>query len=353
MADSTAEYYKRLQLAAIAAAQQNEAAQGRDPALVAQPPPSPLATAAGAPATGGYGDAYGGYVAPGGNVAPDPTVAGASGSYVPVSGGVSTGADRGFLPSLIGTDNTTVNAALQQTLPDAGDVARVNAAQADYAKVQADFRDRYVQLNEIVKREGPVTEAGHAAYEEIVRMSKPENQPKPPDLTAITHQSDRNRLLNIGLAGYKPLIEQLQAASIGQGPSIAVDTYRAAADDASNRNYGLAASAKGTGGQRAALFQAALGQNAQDSQGAARQAGIIRAQEQQQARSALGAALAGQTNVFGTANLLGDTEHTQDKNQDANNAAILENAHISEENAKAGTNALKSGVDTTAKTFAA
>lgn len=316
--------------------QQNAArAQGLDPALAGQQPStapatSPLGVAAGAPAPETI----------------DPRYAGASGSYIPTStGSVDPGHPNAF-QTVFGQDQTVVTPALQGMLPDKGDVPAVNAAMADY-----DARHK-TWVNDIL---GALDHLKHTSGLDDLLKTKDridylkKSEPGKPDLGAIQHQSDRDRLLTTIGGTYEPLIAQLQESAAGRGPSAAMSTYRAAADDASNRNYGIAASSKGTGGQRAALFQAALGQNAQDAQGAARQSAIIAAQEQNQGRAALNSALQGLTNVYGTTNLLGDTSHQQDKNQDAYNEAIGINAKIQSDNAARASAHTDAAVSTGAK----
>lgn len=328
------DYYKRQNQLILAAAQANEVSHGRDPALVNQPSAAP------APGASPLGVAAGGG-APG----LDPRLAGSSGSYVPQSnGGVDPG-NPTFLERAFGQDQTKVTAATQATLSDKGDIPAVNAAMADYDARHKAWEQQMVATVDRVKN-GSFSDKVHSR-EIIDGMLKQE--PAKPDLQAIQHQSDRDRLLSTIGGAYQPLIAQLQESAAGRGPSAALNTYRAAADDASSRNYGLAASARGTGGQRAALFHAALGQNAQDAQGAARQSAIIAAQEQNSARAALNSSLQGLTNVYGTSNLLGDTQHQQDRNQDAYNEAIGINARIQSENADRASKKLDQAVDTGAK----
>jgi len=169
-----------------------------------------------------------------------------------------------------------------------------------------------------------------------------------PDPLAIENQQDRARLLAEAAAGYAPLIGMQMSAAQGNGPSSAMNTYRAAADDAARRTMGDAASARGTGGQRAALFQAALGKAAEQRQQAAGQAAIIGAQEQNQARAGLGSALAGLTNVYGT-ELYGGTQAQQGRNQDAQIQSDKINADIANSNATNQTNAIKGYIDTAGK----
>ncbi len=111
----------------------------------------------------------------------------------------------------------------------------------------------------------------------------------------------------------------------------------------------MAASSNGTGGQRAALFQAALGQAAQGQQQAANQAATIRAQEQQQAGAAVNSASQGLTNVYGMQNLYGGTLDTQKANQDAQNNAIALNEEIAQNNANNSTGLAKSVVNSGAQ----
>lgn len=318
------DYYKKQQQLILAAAQQNEINNGRDPARVGQPAaapaPSPVSVAAGAPT-------------------PDAS------SYVPQSnGGVDPGRTN-VAERVFGQDQTKVTAATQAALPDRGDAALVAAANSEYERLTAEWKARQVELTK------QMSDAfDHQDFAKLIKlqtelMKTAASPPGKPDLLAIQHMSDRDRLLTTIGGTYEPLIAQLSDAASGRGPSAALNTYRAAADDASSRNYGIAASAKGTGGQRAALFQAALGQNAQDAQGAARQSAIIAAQEQNQARGALNSSLQGLTNVYGTTNLLGDTSHQQDKNQDAYNEAIGINAKIQEGNAARASEHLDKGLE--------
>lgn len=266
-------------------------------------------------------------------------------SYVGQQNGGAQSGSRGFMDVLTGQDNTHVNPALQATLPDAGDVAAVNSATAEYQKQHDAWTQELLALKARI-HSGDINEIIHAK-ENLDALTA--REPQKPDLSAIQHQSDRNRLLNIGIGAYTPLIASLSSAAAGNGPSAALNYYRAAADDASRRTLGAAASARGTGGSRAALYQAALRQNAEATQGAANQASQIGAQEQNQARASLNAALAGLTNVYGTSNLLGDTQQQQAANQQAQNQAIGLNTQIAENNARNATDFAKTAIKTGAE----
>lgn len=251
------------------------------------------------------------------------------------------------------------------SLPDAGDQATIAAAQQNYTA------QRLAWLKSMVSPGGPVPPTslsgitfmhdidvlehpekyggtGGGPYQNALASKGGNGSPTMPDALAVQSQSDRARLLGEAAAGYAPLIGMLMSAAQGNGPSAALNTYRAAADDAARRTYGDAASARGTGGQRAAIFQAALGQAAQQRQQAAGQSAIIAAQEQNQARAGLGSALAGLTNVYGT-DLYGGTQAQQGANQNAQITADKINADIANNNATNQTNAIKGYIDTGAK----
>ncbi len=86
------------------------------------------------------------------------------------------------------------------------------------------------------------------------------------------------------------LTRMLQAQAAGQGPSVAVDTYNQAAQDATKRAQSLATSARGGAGLLGARQAAELG--FEGTQNAANQAGMIRKQEMLDARGLLGQQLA-------------------------------------------------------------
>lgn len=255
---------------------------------------------------------------------------GEASSYVAEERGGADPGSRNFLDTLMGQDKTHVNYAEIATLPDAGDENAIAAANAEY---QQRYKDWLQQIQDAQQRFHDADGISDliARGKELEALTK--SPPAKPDLSAIEHRSDRARLLNMATNDYRPLIDSLKTAAEGKGPSAALNYYRAAADDAAKRNYGMAASARGTGGQRAALFQAAMGQNAEQAQGAARQAAIIGAEEQNQARASLNAALTGLTGVYGTSNLLGDTRATQEFNANARNEATNVNAGIAKSNA--------------------
>src|SRR5262252_600011 len=276
-----------------------------------------------------------------------PIAGGTSGSYAPTSTGAVHQGDRNFLQTLMGQSDVSVDPALQATLPDAGDVAAVTGAQAEY---QARHDTWSQQMNDLKNR----IQADPMGSKDLIKQFQAlgAQEPQKPDILAIQNQSDRARLLNEASAAYQPLISSLLSASQGRGPSAALNYYGQAADDAARRTLGAAASARGTGAQRAALYGAAMRQNAETNLGAARQAAITGAEEQNQARASLNQALAGLTNVYGT-QLYGGTQHQQDQNQQAYQNAARINVGIQEKNAENETNAVKGWVDTGAKAAAA
>lgn len=253
-------------------------------------------------------------------------------SYVGQQNGGVSGNTAGPLGLLAGQNTSQVTPALQSTLPDAGDVAAVNSANAQYKILQDQWQTQQQELGSKI-----IDAANHGDLPSQLRylsqlrdlQAKP---PQPPDVTAIQNQSDRNRLLNEATDAYTPLINSLGSAAQGQGPSQALDQYRIAADEAQRRLLGVAASSNGTGGQRAATQQSALAQVAQAQQQSAGQAAAIGATEQQNARSALNSSLAGLTNVYGT-QLYGGTQNQQTSNQNAQNNAIALNAQTANQNA--------------------
>lgn len=109
----------------------------------------------------------------------------------------------------------------------------------------------------------------------------PPSPPNEEQLRAGQLMSDRSRIL--GLASMN------QAAAEGTGPSAAQDTLREGAARSIAQNYGMAASGNVMPGQRAALLNAALGQQQAAGQQTARDVGVLKAQEMQQ----------GQTNLAG------------------------------------------------------
>lgn len=264
---------------------------------------------------------------------------GTSGSYVPQSNGGVQGGGRSALDVLAGQNTTHVDPALQASLPDAGDQA---AAQAATQEAQQKY-DAWKQEYDSLVPKALVSQDARDRMKVLLA-----NKPQQPDLLAIQNQSDRNRLLNEGSSAYAPLISELGSAAQGNGPSQALAQYRIAADEAQRRALGVAASANGTGGQRAALMQSAIAQAAQGQQQAAAQAAAIGATEQQNARSSLSQALTGLTNVYGT-QLYGGTQNQQTANQNANNNAIALNENIQQSNAKNATDLAKAGLDTGAK----
>lgn len=281
--------------------------------------------------------------------------------YAPQSGGI-TAKDRSPLDVLAGQNNTTVNAALQGQLPDAEDAAKVNAAMGEYQKAHDNWNSQMQALFEEMRRD-PFNAIKNNIKGRMDALAATE--PRKPDLGAIQNQSDRARLLNQGYLAYDPLIRDLASAAAGRGPSQALNQYniaaadarqqyKSAADQAALRTLGTAASMRGTGGQRAALWQAAMGDIAtqnQDTAGrlasidqqAAEKAAAIGANEQQNARSAEIAALAGQTNVYGN-QLYSGTQHQQDMNQNAENEAIALNAKIQSDNAANASQLAREGV---------
>src|SRR5262245_963073 len=230
--------------------------------------------------------------------------------------------EESFWDKLAGTVNDRVTPVFQTNYGDEGD-------QAKYAAMVKSRADELASLEEWAHRMTQTPEGwskgfiwGQAATPEAkAKMARLESlRANPVDISAIQAQSDRDRLLKEGLNTYKPLIGMLMTAARGEGPSAAVNYYKQMSDDAARRNYGLAASARGTGGQRAALFQAAMGQEAIDRQKAANQGAQIGAEEQQRARQGLIAAAAGLTNVYGNY-LYGGTKEQLAANQHAQQLA--------------------------------
>jgi len=217
-------------------------------------------------------------------------------------------------------------------LPDDDAAAAVAEAQAKY-----DAEHKVYETNANAAVGDYLKNLGQSGTNIWGQMAAPVNAiinaPAPVDVAEIQANQDRRRLLALAMSAYQPAISDLLSASRGEGPSAALNYYREAADDAARRNYGVAASAQGTGGQRAALFQAAMGQDALDRQKGANKAAIVGAEEQNQARSSLNSTLSGLTNLYGNI-LYSGTQHNQDQNQDAANRADEINAGIAANNAK-------------------
>ncbi|HVW26235.1 MAG TPA: hypothetical protein VHC69_12755 [Polyangiaceae bacterium] len=270
---------------------------------------------------------------------------GASGSYTPQQNGGVTGGGGGIGAALLGQNTTQVSPALISTLPDSGDAAAVEGAENDYQQKlaayqqanslqgHADEQQTILQIEQNPNHLSP-TQLGDAITQEMARYSAlTAAPPTAPDLSAVEAQSDRERLLNEASQVYQPLIQQQLGIATGTAPSAADLTYRAAAQDAQARAYGSAASINGTGGQRAALMQAAMGQAAQTQQTAATTAAQLRAQESNQAVQNVNQGLQGLTDIYGRSNLYGGTLQTQQENQSAQNNATNTNEQIDSANA--------------------
>jgi hypothetical protein len=157
-------------------------------------------------------------------------------------------------------------------------------------------------MDEYIKRTRWIEQAKAGAYgpdqKKMADALRPQDMP---DLEAIQQEIDRQNIA--GVAGslgqtaqqYNPLISNLQLAAAGKGPSAALDTYKAAADARNRSLMSMASSGNvAPGGGRAALLGSALQTAAQGGQEDARQAGIMRANEMNQAYGQLGQALGGQ-----------------------------------------------------------
>lgn len=166
------------------------------------------------------------------------------------------------------------------------------------------------------------------------------------EIRAEQVKNDRARILGQASQQYGGLISGLQGEAFGDPnagyPSAAQSTLQAATDRNNRMAYGMAASAQGTGGQRAALFGAALGQSAMQNQSAANDAATLRAQETQQAkanqiqaRTQLGQAIGDQTNAYNTL-YSGDTDQ-----QNSNLEAAI--SHDTGEAQRASSNASNKG----------
>jgi hypothetical protein len=259
--------------------------------------------------------------------------------------------DENVWESLTGQSNDYATPDFITTNPDEENKAAIAAANDQYMKDVAKFQEDAKFLADEMGREFHehfMSDRFVQLKNQLEMMGRPENQPQKPDPIAIEAQSNRSRLFKQAAQQYQPAISDLMAASRGEGPSAALNYYREAADDAARRNYGMAASARGTGGQRAALFQAALGQEAMDRQKAAMKAAQVGAEEQNAARAQLGQLLNSQTDVYRY--LAGDTSHVRDVNQNAaaQNTAI--NAGIGKENDENKTEAYKGAAETAGDT---
>lgn len=174
--------------------------------------------------------------------------------------------------------------------------------------------------------------AQKANYDKQVVWSQMSGQPPPTPPVAPTQQEiaqgqiqgDRARLLG-NASNYNQLVGQLQQSAAGNGPSAALDTLREGNARANANGYGMAASANVAPGQRAALFNAAINQTGANNQQAARDAAVMRANETNTARAALGTTL-GQQNTPLQALYAGSQE------RDLAN----QNAGIQQDNARAG-----------------
>lgn len=249
--------------------------------------------------------------------------------------------------AILGQNPTTVTPNTVPILADAGSNAdAMAAAQQDWQNQTAQRKSQadalLAQIQAQAQKTGSFSPEAMNLMAQRAELLKPL---PPPDPGAIQAQADRQRLLGEAAQAYGPLISGLQSAAAGQGPSSALNAYKAAADDSAARTYGDAASGNVSGGQRGALFQAAMAKNAQMRQQGAMGAATIGAQEQNQARSSLGSALAGLTNIYGT-ELYGGTQAQQGANQNAQNTADQINANISSGNASNLSSFVKSGLST-------
>lgn len=200
-----------------------------------------------------------------------------------------------------------------------------------------------------------------------MRQAWAQSQPAPhvitdQDIQGEQRANDRAKLLDQAHNQYEPYLRLLAGQSFGNPdsgqPSAAMSTLQAATDRNVNTGYGMAAGSSGTGGQRAALFQAAIGNAAGQNQQAANAATTLRAQEhqqsvanQQQTRSLLSQALGQQTDIYG--NLLTDTSNQANENLTAADEHNTNEQKRLADNAAGTQKIVTSVLDTTAKVGAA
>jgi hypothetical protein len=241
--------------------------------------------------------------------------------------------------AVLGVAGVRERPALINSLPDIGDANQVTDAQNQYkaqhdAWAQANTMGAYFAEQEHIQHMQASGASSDDITKELARFTNLKmNEPKPPDILAIQKQQDRDRLLSLGKNVYDPLMASQLAMATGTGPSAALATYQTAADNAQRRAYGMAASSNMTGGQRASLFQAALGNAALGQQAAGNDAAKLRIQEMSTAGSNLANTAAGVAHIYGAPNLITDTQNTEGTNVGAENKATADNASHAEEDA--------------------
>jgi hypothetical protein len=207
------------------------------------------------------------------------------------------------------------NAVPLESQPFAGDAdnALAQQQQASIAKYQQ-YQD------DIAGKNGQIRQA----------WAQQQPPPAPPisdqQVRAEQVKNDRARLLGAANVSYRSLEESLSPQAFGNpdagAPSAAMSTLQAATDRNIRSNYGMAAGAEGTGGQRSALMQAAMGNAATQNQAAANSAVTLRAQEHQQNvqnqlsnRQLLSQAMGDQSNLYNT--LYSGDSNREDQNLNA------------------------------------
>jgi hypothetical protein len=144
--------------------------------------------------------------------------------------------------------------------------------------------------------------------------------------------ADRTNMLRAA-SGFQNLNAANMKAVSGAGPSAAENTYMAAAQDAEKRQLGVAQSGNVAPGQRAAMISAAAQNTGTQAGTAANQAGIIRANEMNQARSQAATSIGGMNQAVGNIGQLTVAEAGHD--QQAKMQADELNQKTSAENAAA------------------
>ena len=155
------------------------------------------------------------------------------------------------------------------------------AAQAAYEQRKAELEQRLAALG--AQRGGGVLAVANRAAE-IGRISQELGAPSP------MSQADPNAVRLEQGRGYSTgLLNQLQDAAAGNGPSQALDALKAGTARTMASQYSLAASAPAAGAQGAALLNQAMWNAAGAQQQGARESAQLRAQEMTDARQQLGA----------------------------------------------------------------
>lgn len=247
------------------------------------------------------------------------------------------------LQTLTGQNQDRVTPNVIPIYSDEPDQATLALAEQKYQEQVAAFQDQIRAKAARLSEVGVLSKEGAQLKAELEAMNRPENQPQKPDAGALQAQSDRRRLFALAAGAYQPVINDLLASSRGQGPSAALNVYQQAADNSTRRIMGDAASLRATGGQRAAMYRDAMGQSSDARMEAAKQAAIIGANEQNQARGALNQTLSGLSNLYGNY-LYQGTQNAQQFNAGEQDKADQINYGIQTNNATNATNSARSGV---------